>query len=78
MAIENFQCTRHSLVSVIGPTMIGPAEKIFKIKILRRLENASLRLVFEISVFHKIAILLMFCKQNSQVCCTFLRIQRLL
>ena len=30
MAIENFQCARHSLVSVIRLTMVGPGEKIFK------------------------------------------------
>ena len=39
MAIKNFQCARNSLVSVIGPTMVGPGEHAFKIKVLRRLEN---------------------------------------
>ena len=39
MVVENFQCARHSLVSIIGPTMVGPGEKIFKIKIFRRLET---------------------------------------
>ena len=53
MAIENFQCARHSLVSVIRLTMVGPGEKIFKKQLLRRLENAILRLVFENAVLHK-------------------------
>ena len=76
MAIENFLCARHSLVSVLGPTMVGPRLKVFKIKVLRRLENAFLRLVVASTVLHKIAILLMFCRQNSQkLCCTFLHIQ---
>ena len=30
MVIKNVQCARHSLVSLIGPTMVGPGEKIFK------------------------------------------------
>ena len=62
MAIESFQCARHLLVSVIGPTRVGPVEKIFIIKALRRLENAILRLVFANAVLHKTPILLRFCK----------------
>ena len=58
MAVENFQCARYSLVPAIGPIMVGPEEKIFQIKVLRRLENAILRLVFVDAVLHKIAILL--------------------
>ena len=27
MSIENLQCARNSLVSVIGPTMVVPGEK---------------------------------------------------
>ena len=48
MAIGNFQCARNSPVFrfIIGPNMVGPGEQIFNIKILRRLENANLRLVF--------------------------------
>ena len=62
MATEDFQCARHFLVSVIGPTRVGPAERIFKIKALRWLENAILRLVFANAVLHKTPILLRFCK----------------
>ena len=32
--------------STVGPTMAGVGEKIFKTKVLRRLESANLRLVF--------------------------------
>ena len=79
MAIENFQCARHSLVSVIGLTMVGQGGKAFKVEVLRRLENSILRLVFAHAVLHKITIVLMCCKQNSQMCCcTFLHIQSLL
>jgi len=46
MAFENFQRARHSIVSVIWPTMVGPGERSFKIKVLKRLENAILRLLF--------------------------------
>ena len=38
-AVKNFQCARHSIISVIGPTKVGPGEKIFKNKVLRRLEK---------------------------------------
>ena len=44
MGIENFQLARHP-VSIIGPIMIEP-RKLFKIGVLRRLENATLNLVF--------------------------------
>ena len=57
MAIENFQRARHP-VSNIGHTMAGPGE-IFKIEILRRLENAILKLesaIFEVG-FCKCSIL---------------------
>ena len=59
MAIESFQCARHSPVcrSTIGPTMVGPG-KNFKMKVLRRLENTILRLAFVNAVLHKRAILL--------------------
>ena len=78
MPIKNFQCAKHSLVSATGPTMIAPGGKLFKIRLSGGLENTILRLVFANAVLHKISILLMFCKQNSQVCCTFRRIQSLL
>ena len=58
MVIENFQLTRHSLaslVSFVGSTMVGPG-KFFIIEILRRLEYATLNLVFAINR----AILLIF------------------
>ena len=47
MAIDSFKYPRHSLVcrSTIGPAMVGPG-KIFKMKVLRRLENAISRLLF--------------------------------
>ena len=35
MALINIQCARHSLVSVIGPTMVGRREEIFKVKVLK-------------------------------------------
>ena len=38
MAIGNFQCARHSLVSVIGLPMVRLREKSFKIRVLRRFE----------------------------------------
>ena len=41
MGIEHLQYARHPLVSIIGPTMFGPREKILKIKIVRWLENAT-------------------------------------
>ena len=47
-------------LSTVGPIMIVPGEKIFKIKALRWLGNAILRLVFAHTVFHKRAILLIF------------------
>ena len=54
MAMESFQCARHSLgyMSTIGPG------KIFNIEVLRRLENTILRFVFANTVFHKGMILL--------------------
>ena len=61
MAIKDFQCPRHSPESIIGATMAGPVEKNFKVKVLRRLENADLRLVSANKVLHKITVLLMFC-----------------
>ena len=66
--------SRNSLVSVIGPTIVGPGGHIFRIKVLRRLENAMLILVFANAVLYKMPSLLLFCNQISQkVCCTFLR-----
>ena len=53
MAIENSQYARNSLVSFTGPTIVGSEEEIFKIKVLRRLENTILRLVFANAVLHK-------------------------
>ena len=38
MAIKTFQCDRHSPVSVIVTTMVGPGENMFKIKVLRKLD----------------------------------------
>ena len=41
MAIGNIQCA-DSLsypMPIIGPTTVGPSEKIFKIKVARRLED---------------------------------------
>ena len=48
MTIQNFQRARHSLVPSVylRPTMVGPGEKLPKMKALRWLENAILRLVF--------------------------------
>ena len=66
MIIESFKGARHSLVSAIGPTMGWNGEKVFKIKVIRRLENIILRLVFANAVLRKITILLMFRRQNSQ------------
>ena len=47
-------------VSIKGPTIFRPGEKIFKIKLLRKLENAILRLIFANTVFYKRAILVIF------------------
>ena len=33
MTIENLQYARHPLVSIMGPTMVGPGEKNFKGKV---------------------------------------------
>ena len=49
MAIETSQCARHCLVSVIGPTMAGVGEQIFKIRGLRRLKNVILRMTCKCS-----------------------------
>ena len=77
MASENFQCARNILVPVIGP-WLGP-EKSFQIRGSQKVKNAVLRLVFANTVLHEVAILLMFCKQNSyKARWTFLRIQNLL
>ena len=38
-------------MSMLGPTMLGVGEKYFKLKFLRRLENANSRLFFAIKVF---------------------------
>ena len=49
-----FQSIRHDLVSSVYymAHMVEPAEKFFKIKVLRWLENAILRLAFANTVFH--------------------------
>ena len=39
------QVTPHCSVSVIEPTMVGPGENIFRIKVHGRFENAVLRLL---------------------------------
>ena len=46
-------------VSTIRPNMVGPGEK-FQVNVLKRQENAILRLVFANAIFHKRAILLIF------------------
>ena len=53
MAIENFQCAMHFLLSVIGLTMVELGEQIVQLKVLRRLENVILRLVFANAVYFK-------------------------
>ena len=60
MAIENFKCSRHSLVSSIYyRAHHGWARrKICKMKVPRRLKKAILRLAFANTVFHKRTILL--------------------
>ena len=73
MTIEKFQCARHSLVSVIGSTMVGPGGGS------QKAGKRYFEIGFANAVLHTIAILLMLCRQNSQrVRCTFLRIQSLL
>ena len=59
MAIERFKCARNSPVSwsTIGSTWWGP-EEIFKRRVLRRLENTILRLVFTNTVCHTRIVLL--------------------
>ena len=59
MAVESFECARHSLLSrsTVGPSRVGPG-KSFKIKVPRRLEYTILRLVFANTIFHKRAILI--------------------
>ena len=52
--------TRKSLIPVIGSTMIGLREKIFKANALRRLENVILKLGFVNILLHKRAISLFF------------------
>ena len=66
MAIENFQYARQSLVSVIVPTR--PEKNIFKIRALRKLENAILILGFASTVLRKRAIL-PFLKADLQNVC---------
>ena len=60
MATRNFQCARHSLVSVIGLTMVGSKENNFKVKLLRWHKHDILRLIFANTAFHKGTILLSF------------------
>ena len=51
MAIENIRCVDilSYPVSIVGPTMVEPGEKIFKIKVLKM----TGRLSFGNKVFHK-------------------------
>ena len=58
MTIENFQCARlSSIPSAYYRVRHGwVRRKIFKIKVLRWLQNAILVLVFADTVFHKTAI----------------------
>ena len=46
MAVECFNHARHSILPTFGPTMVGPGEQIFKLKIFRWLEDAILMLIF--------------------------------
>ena len=46
MAVECFKYARHSILPTFGPTMAGPGEQIFKLKIFRLLEDATLMLIF--------------------------------
>ena len=46
MAIESFQHSRHSLVSIIGSTIVRPGEKVFKVKAFRAVKHAILILIF--------------------------------
>ena len=64
MAIEDIQCARQFLVSVISHTVVGSVEKNFQNKDSRWLEDAIFILVFANTVLHKIAIFKMLCKHN--------------
>ena len=46
MVIENCKCARHSLVSFIGSTMVGPEKKNFKVKRLRWHKNNIIEIHF--------------------------------
>ena len=46
MAIESFQYATHSIVSIIGPTMVETKEKIFIIEVFRWLENTISIFIF--------------------------------
>ena len=60
MGIEDLQRIRHSLVckSYYRAKLGWTQRKLFKMKVLRCLKNAMLRLVFANTMFHKRAILL--------------------
>ena len=75
MAIENFQCAGHSYRAHHGWAW----RKSFQNKSSQKAGKRYCEIGFANAVLRKIATLLMFCKQNSQmVCCTFFRIQSLL
>ena len=58
--MESFRYAGNYLVYIIDPTMVRPAEKVFKIKVIQRLESAILNFVFADIVFHKRAMSLIF------------------
>ena len=68
MAMQNLQYARHSLVSTIGPTMVGPGEKNFSMKVLKKLGNAILRFAFVNTVFYKRAVLITFYAEFYRNC----------
>ena len=67
MDIEDFECTRNSPVSSVyySTSVVGLGAKLFKPKALRQLENTILILAIPNTVFHKIALLLIFEEEFS-------------
>ena len=51
---------------VLGPTMVGPGVRIFKIKSLRWLERVILKLDFANTLCHKSSILVIFRAESAE------------
>ena len=64
MAVRNFNCDRHSLISTIGLTMVRPGENNFKK--LRFSEGWKMWFGFANIIFHKRVMLLFFSAEFTE------------